>query len=197
VNRLHHWYCNREAWKRHVREELVPAAADGVDLSGEVLEVGPGFGPATEVLVRRARRLTALEIDPALAGALGARLSSVEVVEGSGTAMPFPEAAFDAVVCFTMLHHVPSPADQDRLFAEAHRVLRPGAAFAGTDSLGRGLGFALLHIGDTKVLIDPQGLGSRLSAAGFDDIAVDSQGDSFRFRARRAAPAEPGTSPSY
>lgn len=28
MNRAHHWYCAREAWKRHVREDLVrPALA--------------------------------------------------------------------------------------------------------------------------------------------------------------------------
>ena len=29
VNRLHHWYCNRDAWKRHVREELAPTGDRG------------------------------------------------------------------------------------------------------------------------------------------------------------------------
>jgi hypothetical protein len=33
VNRLHHWYCDREAWKRHVREELVPPAIETFDTS--------------------------------------------------------------------------------------------------------------------------------------------------------------------
>ena len=54
VNRVHHWYCNREAWKRHVREDLVPPALEGLELGDDVLEVGPGFGPATEVLAERA-----------------------------------------------------------------------------------------------------------------------------------------------
>ena len=48
MNRLHHWYCNRDAWKRHVREELVPP----------------------ELLAGRVERLTALEIDTGLAGGL-------------------------------------------------------------------------------------------------------------------------------
>jgi SAM-dependent methyltransferase len=184
VNRLHYWYCSREAWKRHVREDLVPVALDDLELGEHALEVGPGFGPATEVLAQRAPNLTALEIDPVLAGALRDRLGDrVEVVDGDGTAMPFDDASFSSAACFTMLHHVPSPQTQDRLFAEVRRVLRPGAAFAGTDSIGRGLGFALLHIGDTKVVIDPSGLAERLVAAGFEDAVVHAGRDAFRFRA--------------
>jgi SAM-dependent methyltransferase len=187
VNRLHHWYCSRESWKRHVREELVPPAIDGVELGSEVLEVGPGFGPATEVLAGRAEHLTALEIDPLLARPLRERFDGhVEIVEGDGTAMPFEDGRFSAAACFTMLHHVPSPEAQDRLFAETRRVLAPGASFVGTDSVGRGLGFALLHIGDTKVLIDPAGLPERLRKAGFEDVTVDTGRDAFRFRARAA-----------
>lgn len=184
MNRLHHWYCNREAWKRHVREELVPPAIDGLELGDEVLEIGPGFGPASEVLAGRVRQLTALEIDTGLARSLRERLGDrAEIVEGDATAMPFPDASFDAAVCFTMLHHVPSVEAQDRLFAEVRRVLRPGRVFAGTDSVGRGIGFALLHVGDTKNLIAPAQMPGRLAAAGFEDVAVSADRDSYRFRA--------------
>ena len=182
MNRLHHWYCNREAWKRHVREDLVPVALDGLELGEHALEVGPGFGPATEVLAQRVPKLTALEIDPGLAGSLRDRLGArVEVLNGDGAAMPFEDATFSSAACFTMLHHVPSAGMQDRLFAEVKRVLRPGGVFAGTDSTGRGLGFALLHIGDTKVVIEPRGLGRRLVAAGFERAEISSGRDALRF----------------
>ena len=88
-----------------------------------------------------------------------------------------------------MLHHVPSPTAQDRLFAETCRVLAPGAPFLGTDSTGRGVGFALLHVGDTRVVIDPEGLPARLIAAGFEDVTVAAGRDAFRFRARRVSVA--------
>jgi SAM-dependent methyltransferase len=117
----------------------------------------------------------------------------VEVVEGDGTSMPFGDGRFTAAACFTMLHHVPSPEAQDRLFREIRRVLAPGAPFVGTDSTGRGLGFALLHIGDTKVVIDPAGLPERLEDAGFSDVRVDSGRDAFRFRALAALQSVPNT----
>ena len=186
MNRLHHWYCNRHAWKEHVRTELVPFALDGQDLGHDVLEIGPGFGPATEALAARGGRLTALELDPALAGALRERLGDrAQIVEGDGAAMPFEDESFSGAACFTMLHHVPSEKAQDRLFAEVCRVLRPGGTFAGSDSTGRGIGFALLHVGDTKVLLDPGTLPRRLEAAGFDEVAVEARRDELRFAARR------------
>ena len=55
-----------------------------------------------------------------------------------------------------MLHHVPSAELQDRLLREVHRVLRPGAPFAGSDSTPTPL-FLLAHIRDTMVLPLVQG----------------------------------------
>jgi SAM-dependent methyltransferase len=193
VNRLHYWYCSREAWKRHVREDPVPPTLDGLELGSDALEVGPGFGPATEALAERVPRVTAIEVDPVLAASLRDRLGGrVDVVKGDGTAMPFDDASFSSAACFTMLHHVPSLEAQYRLFAEVRRVLRPGAPFAGTDSTGRGIGFALLHIGDTRVVIDPAGLAQRLVAAGFEDALVSAGRDAFRFRAYRPFKCAPG-----
>jgi 16S rRNA A1518/A1519 N6-dimethyltransferase RsmA/KsgA/DIM1 with predicted DNA glycosylase/AP lyase activity len=103
LNRLHHWYCSREAWKRHVREDLVPAALEGVELGTRVLEVGPGFGPATEALARRVAHVTALEIDRGLAASLRDRLGrQVEVVDGDGTAMPFDDGSFTGFATATV-----------------------------------------------------------------------------------------------
>jgi SAM-dependent methyltransferase len=116
----------------------------------------------------------------------------VEIVDGDGTAMPFPDGSFSAAACFTMLHHVPSSRAQDRLFAQARRVLQPGGVFTGTDSRGRGIGFTLLHVGDTRIVIDPGGLGPRLVAAGFEDVSVRADRDTTRFRAFR-----PGRSSSH
>ena len=58
------------------------------------------------------------------------------------------------VVCFTMLHHVPSVRQQDDLLREARRVLRPGGVFAGLDSLPRWK-VRLIHLFDTMVPVDP------------------------------------------
>ena len=71
-----------------------------------------------------------------------------------------------------MLHHVPTPALQDRLFAEACRVLRPGGVFAGSDGQPS-LRFRLIHLGDTLVPVSAETLPARLTAAGFTDVRVE------------------------
>ena len=98
-----------------------------------------------------------------------------------GVHLPFPDNRFSAVVCFTMLHHVPSPSLQDRLFAQACRVLRPGGVFAGTDSQSSWR-FRLIHLFDTMVVVDPKTLPQRLRAAGLTEVRVDVD-QSLRFRA--------------
>ena len=78
-----------------------------------------------------APELTAIEIDPTLAKATRQRVPAARVVQADATRMPFADATFSAVVCLTMLHHLPIPELQDRLFAEVHRVLVPGGAQSG------------------------------------------------------------------
>jgi SAM-dependent methyltransferase len=186
INSFHRWYCRSSRWGRRVEESLLPWALRDADLGEDVLEVGPGPGRTTAVLQRRARRLTAIELDPDLADRLRRRMDggNVTVVEGDATAMPFEDGRFSAAVCFTMLHHVPSAELQDRLLAEVRRVLRPGGMFYGSDSTVSPV-FRLAHVLDTMVVVDPAGFGQRLAAAGFVDPAVSTAKGAFRFKARR------------
>jgi SAM-dependent methyltransferase len=85
-----------------------------------------------------------------------------------------------------MLHHLPNAKMQDKLLSEAWRVLRPGGAFVGSDSL-QSLFMRIIHIGDTLVPVDPETFGTRLEAAGFEVVAVRRNSQAFRFHARRPA----------
>ena len=167
-----------------MRSQVLPWATREVPLEGRVLELGPGYGITTRWLTEHGADLTAVEVDPALARDLRAQFPDVAVHEGDGAALPFEDESFDAVVCFTMLHHVPSPEHQDRLFAEAARVLRPGGVFAGSDSV-MSLRFRLIHIGDTMVPVDPETMPDRLQRNGFQQAATQTGGRSFRFTATR------------
>ena len=184
MNWYHRRLCKSTEWAKLVAEVIVPATVGERDLGDDALEIGPGYGASTAPLAARAGRLTALEIDPVLAERLAARYAGVAVVQGDGAAMPFESDRFSAAFCATMLHHVPSTAQQDRLFAETHRVLRPGAWFLGTDSLPSWR-FRLIHIGDTMVTLDPAALPDRLRAAGFADVKVKAADGALRFMARK------------
>ncbi len=174
MNRKHRRLCASPEWAATVATRL-PLVLDQADLGDNVLEIGPGYGATTKILARRYASLTAIEVDTDRAATLAGELGgSVRVVPGSGAAMPFADNGFSGVVCFTMLHHVPSTAMQDDLFAEANRVLAPGGTFAGSDSQ-LSLRFRFLHLGDTMTVVHADTLAERLAKAGFTDIRVEHE----------------------
>jgi len=130
--------------------------------------------------------VTCVEIDRAFADALTRRMAghNVTVVCGDATAMSsLADSTFDGAVSLMMLHHVASPALQDRLFAELARVLRPGGVFVGSDVIASPA-LRLLHLLDVMVPIDPRSVPARLKAAGFTDVQIQRNAYAFRFRAR-------------
>jgi SAM-dependent methyltransferase len=186
MNFAHNRLCAGRGWAEFVDGALLPWGLEGVELGDRVLEVGPGFGATSRRLVDRTTSLTVLELDRRYCRKLSAELGDrVEVTQGDATAMPYPDEQFSAVLCFTMLHHIDTPQLQDRLLAEAARVLEPGGTFAGTDSVGGSLKFKLLHVGDTLTLIRPGGFPDRLTRAGLSEPVVEVEGGRMRFRAQR------------
>lgn len=186
MNLLHRRLCASSRWKALLGERILPWALEGLALGSDVLEIGPGYGAVTERLCSRVGHLTCVEIDRALAEKLRVRTQcqKLTVVCESATAMSFPDSAFDGVVCFTMLHHVPSAKLQDQLLAEVARTLRTGGIFAGTDSRYSRF-FGLMHLFDTMVVVEPSSFTDRLRSAGFEDIQVDVAPGMFRFRGRK------------
>jgi ubiquinone/menaquinone biosynthesis C-methylase UbiE len=161
-------------WAAHIQDEVLPQATAGVDLGDSLLELGPGPGAATEWLRHRVRRLIAIEAEPAAASALSDRFASagnVSVVCGDAAALDYPDGSFDTVASCTMLHHVPTRALQDRVLAEAFRVLRPGGTFLGSDSLPSD-GLHQFHEGDTYNPVEPAAFLTRLQTTGFGTITL-------------------------
>jgi SAM-dependent methyltransferase len=171
-----------------VRDSILPWALEHVDLGDDVLEVGPGYGATTDVLAESLPKLTAVEIDEELAMMLRDRFANndaVKIVLGDATALEFPEGRFTGAASFTMLHHVPTSALQDRLFAEVARVLRPGGVFVLGDSLASAE-LAVHHEGDTYNPVDPDSLAERLTRAGFGQAQVKTNPFGWASQARKS-----------
>ncbi|MEO9017644.1 MAG: class I SAM-dependent methyltransferase [Mycobacterium sp.] len=189
MNLPHRLLCSSNHWAKSVEQDMIPWALTGIELGDNTLEIGPGYGANLRVLIDMTPRLTAVEIDPPMARRLQDKYADrARIINGDGTDTGLPAAEFSSVVCFTMLHHVPTPALQDQLLGEAFRVLRPGGVFAGSDSM-TSLPFRLLHIRDTCNTISPETLPDRLSRAGFTDVRVDTGSGRLRWRAVKPAAA--------
>lgn len=188
MNLLHRWLCRSSPWRKLLESKVLPWILKDVDLGAHVLEIGPGPGLATDLLCRKAARVTAIELDLALAKPLAARMrgTNAAIIAGDGAAMPFSEASFSGAISCVMLHHVPSPALQDQMLREARRVLKPGAVFAGMDVCESRL-MRAIHVWDTMVPVDPQTFAARLEAAGFENAQIEANAEAFRFSARRPA----------
>jgi ubiquinone/menaquinone biosynthesis C-methylase UbiE len=187
VNRSHIEFLSSARWAEMLETDLLPWVLSVGDLGDDVLEIGPGPGLTTDLLRARVNRITAVEVDSTLAGDLEARLAgtNVEVIQGDATETSLDSNRFSAATCFSMLHHMTSAADQDRLFGEVARVLQPGGIFVGVDS--RDLEpIRQNHQGDTFTPVPPATLPARLVQAGLSEVGVDEDVYQIRFVAKKA-----------
>ena len=112
------WYYR--ALHRHVTRSL----ARQLGPAAHVLDAGCGTGGLLRRLhaAQTAWQLTGLDFSP-LACELARERPSGEIVQGSVAALPFSDAAFDAVVSCDVVCQVADPATAVR---EIHRCLKPG-----------------------------------------------------------------------
>ena len=94
----------------------------------DVLEIGVGMGADhLEWARNRPRSLTGVDLTPAAIAYTRSRLSQQGLTSdlrvGDAEALPFPDASFDIVYSWGVLHHSP---DTPKAISEALRVLRPG-----------------------------------------------------------------------
>lgn len=97
----------------------------------ELLDIGCGAGYHVRHLARRARRVTAIDVDRVALEVARRRVRSSRVafLAYDGEGLPFADASFDAVTMLDVLEHV---ADRPNLVAEVSRVLRPGGVWTVT-----------------------------------------------------------------
>jgi SAM-dependent methyltransferase len=160
-----------------------------------ILDIGCGVGgPARYIAQRFGCRVSGLDItEPYVQAAnkLTALLrmeGQVQVLLGDGQKLPYGDACFDGAYA---LHVTMNVADRPRFFAEAWRVLRPGAFFALTE---HGLGpqanphhpVPWSEDGSGAYLVTPQQTQALLQGAGFTGIDVEEAGAKYLAGYKRA-----------
>ena len=111
----------------------------GLRPAERVLDMGCGGGRHAFGCLRRGAVVVALDADPGeVKGVIGLMMAMVEAgevpeggagagVRGDALRLPFPDGAFDKVICAEVLEHLP---DDSSAMAELSRVLRPGGLLA-------------------------------------------------------------------
>jgi len=187
MNAYETWFCGTRFWRWVTRRQVLPWILQGSKLGDHVLELGAGPGAATGELARLASRVTSLEYDHSFAAKLAARVkgSNASVIQGDAAALPFADGTFSSAIAILMLHHLRSKVLQDCAFAEICRVLQPCGVFLAFE-IQDGWLYRIGHIRSTFVPVAPAAAIARLTAAGFSNVAVESQRGGFRIRALRA-----------
>lgn len=141
-----------------------------------VLDVGCGLGgPARFTGDRYGCRVSGIDLTAeyvetgrALCAWVGLD-DKIELTHGSALDMPFTDGAFDFAY---MMHVGMNIADKPALFAEVHRVLRPGGKFGIYDVMAQNdeaIDFPVpwATTPDTSALATPEAYGDALRSAGF------------------------------
>lgn len=166
-------------------ERLVGVGADDV-----VLEIGCGIGRVGEELAPRCRQWIGCDVSPAMLGHARARLQhqpNVRLVEVSGYDLqPVVAASVDLVYCTVVFMHL-DEWDRYGYVLEAARVLRPGGrVYVDNFTLTSDEGWRVFedvrmafprkkppHVSKAST---PQELEAYLRHAGFEDVAVETDG---------------------
>jgi len=102
------------------------------DLAGkDVLEIGCGTGVHAKLLAEARARLSAIDLTPTAVELTRRRLEladlHADVREADAESLPFPDACFDFVWSWGVIHH---SERTERVLQEVARVLRPGGQLA-------------------------------------------------------------------
>lgn len=141
--------------------------AESLDLKGaRVADVGCGDGGLVRLMTRLGARVTGIEPSPnQVARAQEAEPAGDEDYKQAGAeSLPLEDAAFDVVVFFNSLHHVPGEL-HEKTFEEAARVLKPGGILYISEPVAEGARFELGRLVDDETLVRAQAYDALQKAA--------------------------------
>jgi len=129
------WGAQARDWAAVQEQRMVPlhgAALDAarVTRGTRLLDAGYGAGLVALLATLRGATVAALDASAALLAVARERLPGADVREGDLEALPYPDAAFDAVVAVNSVIFAADPAAALR---ELARVTRPGGRVVVTD----------------------------------------------------------------
>ena len=133
LNRLLFTMMNNpiRAWSQRLLETPLLIGPPGVLAGRRVLEIGCGRGVGVQILLALgAGHVTGIDLDPQMISLARKRITryanKADVFVGDGQAIDAPDVAFDVVVGYGVIHHIPN-----WLLAvkEVSRVLKPGGRY--------------------------------------------------------------------
>lgn len=155
MNSIEYWAMNNPVRGFVQRHYEAPRLTGLSNVKVEnILEIGCGQGTGARILydLFSPQRYVGVDLDPRMirrAEKRSGSLPNATFQQGDVTDLDFPDATFDLVVDFGILHHVPNWRDA---LAEVHRNLRPGGEFLFEDlsveTWERGIGIPFKRIAD-------------------------------------------------
>lgn len=93
---------------------------------GEILDIGCGSGNYTVALQQRGVQCSGIDISEEMLSKARKKSGEIEWVLGDACKLPWDRERFDGAVSILATHHI---RELTACFAEAYRVLKPGASF--------------------------------------------------------------------
>jgi len=140
LNRIEYVLMNnpiRSAFQQHFEARRLVRMGGPMD-GGKALELGCGRGVGVELIFKmfHAESVDAFDLDPRMIEKAKRRLSAygsrVRLWVGDASDISAPDATYDAVFDFGIIHHVP---EWRSVLTEIMRVLKPGGRFYGEEVL--------------------------------------------------------------
>jgi SAM-dependent methyltransferase len=163
-------------WSNRRELGLVERALARAGARGRLLDCPCGAGRLGPTILAHAEHLTAVDLSPTMVAEAKDALAGfvaqgrVELAVASADRLPFPDAAFDTVVCHRLIHHLEA-ADRAAVLRELARVARRRVilSFSDATSLKARLQ-ALRGVKRRRSILTPEALAAEAAAAG---LALD------------------------